>query len=365
MLPSANRAIVAIDAGAVRAATPPRAAHPAAVVRYARSVGTDVPPSLCHACRGELFPGSRFCGRCGAPQPPAPHTMAPPARGGRTWLVAIVVIAVVAGGAVAGVLVARRGGGHVSMLSCPAGLCPRFPIDRRARVEAIDPVFGRVRLEIPPAAMRAPTELTIRPAPAGARPPRVTTAQGEIEPTVIGPVIELGPDGETFARPLRLELPFEPGKVPAGAGVGAVTWGASGAERLTPIAVDDDDGVMIVEVTHFSRVVAVIDPGAATTTTTTQTPPTTPPPTTPPPCPTPTLRQEKCPWTPDGYSVGECTPGFCWDGGPQGFLACKQKDIPPGVSRGENMNPHCATGVPVYDRCTGLLTACAPMPPSP
>lgn len=329
------------------------------------NMGGAYSPSLCVACRGSLLPDSRFCGRCGAPQPgeqggalvssPQAQTLPldhgrrrAPRRVGRTLGVALVVAIVVGGAAVAGVLVVRRGGGHTPFLACPGGLCPRFPIDRAARLEAVDAAFGRARLMLPRGALREARDLTIAAAPAGTTPPVVYTPDGrEVAPTVIGPVVRLGPDGQRFEEPVRLEVPFEPAKVDADDQVAVITWSGGLGERLQPISVDRDAGFVIVETRHFSDVVAVIDPGATVTFT-------------PPPCPPPVRRAVKCPWTPDGYAVGECTEGFCWDGGPQGFLACKQEVVAAGIAVGENRNPYCAQGTPIWDRCTGVLLRCAP-----
>jgi hypothetical protein len=362
----------------------------------------DDPRAFCPTCRGELIGGSRFCGRCGTPQtfsarmgavppPPAPlhqpplHQRPPAApyqppphawgshgygyppppsavaprpdrRGWKTALAVALIVLLVGGGAVAGILVARSGGGHRrSYLPCPGGVCPRFPIDELTRLEITDSAFGRVRLMVPPGALREPTELTARPAPPDLRPPRLADDAGGREPTLVGPIVDLGPDGQVFAQPLRVELPVDVAKVPAGAEVAVVTWDDARAERLAPVAHDREAGTVTVESRHFSRLAAIVDPGPQATFVV------GPPP--PPPCPPLERRAVKCPWTPDGYSVGECTPGFCWDGGPQGFLACKQLETAPGVARGENLNPYCPTGTPIWDRCTGVLTACAPPPP--
>lgn len=70
--------------------------------------------------------------------------------------------------------------------------------------------------------------------------------------------------------------------------------------------------------------------------------------------------REKCPWTPEGYSVGECTPGFCWDGGPQGMLACKARETPANAHRNEDNNPVCNDGFArSLEPCTGLLICTA------
>jgi hypothetical protein len=75
--------------------------------------------------------------------------------------------------------------------------------------------------------------------------------------------------------------------------------------------------------------------------------------------PLPRVR-EPCPWTPAGYSVGECDLGFCWDGGPNGFLACKPKETPANAHRNENSNLECNAGfVGSVDPCTRMLTCSA------
>ncbi len=584
---------------------------------------------------------------------------------------AVVAIVLVTGGAIAGLVVGRAHAKPTHIL-CVAGLCPKFPVGKPAQLEATDPVFGKVRLFVPAGALATGTELSIAPAPPGTRPPRIVDPENEVDPTIVGPVIDFGPDGQTFTTPLRLELPFDPTKVPAGRSVGAITWDEHHAERLVPRSFDPATGVMVVDVAHFSNVAAVVDPGpqvifvgtepspratellgptintepssdctsgmarvraavehgdyrvytdtnrfyaeqgifphertmlwylyaedggamssvvtgadqpikpirsgregeflhllkdaiktkvkldpdavldlalravrhddgsanlaeaavtahnviralarsdkwlgemidphgrpcppdfkncgikgnegriyghppsdplvpvlrdligaesidgsptmwellggkpghppengvlmgafapgtgvfstmpgvgdeanatihnggshyyywtgaigqlfhgAAPTTagmlvelvltklpsndpragliqspnlmrgrgdascleSTPPVPPAPPAPPEPPPCPELPRTAVKCPWTPDGFSVGECTPGFCWDGGPQGFLACKEQETPPGSARGENMNVYCPSGVPVRDRCTGVLTSC-------
>ncbi|HEV3141736.1 MAG TPA: hypothetical protein VGY57_14525, partial [Vicinamibacterales bacterium] len=79
-----------------------------------------------------------------------------------------------------------------------------------------------------------------------------------------------------------------------------------------------------------------------------------------PPCPPPpTPVAHKCPWTPDGFTVGACATGFCWDGGPQGTLACKpEKNIPNG-RRTDLSDIWCNDGFHmVRDRCTNVPLRC-------
>jgi hypothetical protein len=76
-------------------------------------------------------------------------------------------------------------------------------------------------------------------------------------------------------------------------------------------------------------------------------------------CPPVVRTARKCPWTPANYSVGECTPGFCWDGGPQGSLACKQENTPANAGRTYTTDVRCNDGFKeVRDRCTGVILHC-------
>jgi len=78
-------------------------------------------------------------------------------------------------------------------------------------------------------------------------------------------------------------------------------------------------------------------------------------------CPQQTMTARPCPWMPTGYSVGECGPGFCWDGGPQGTLACKQENTNvPNAHLNDLNNLVCndGFGTPVRDPCTGVLLRC-------
>jgi hypothetical protein len=64
---------------------------------------------------------------------------------------------------------------------------------------------------------------------------------------------------------------------------------------------------------------------------------------------------------PTGYSVGECGPGFCWDGGPQGTLACKQENTNvPNAHLNDLNNLVCndGFGTQMRDPCTGVLLRC-------
>jgi hypothetical protein len=77
------------------------------------------------------------------------------------------------------------------------------------------------------------------------------------------------------------------------------------------------------------------------------------------PCPTPVLEYRRCPWTPQDASIQPCRPGFCWDGGFQGSLACKQEKDVPNSRRGELRDIICNDGyVAEQDPCTGVILRC-------
>jgi hypothetical protein len=77
------------------------------------------------------------------------------------------------------------------------------------------------------------------------------------------------------------------------------------------------------------------------------------------PCPPQIDRLQKCPWTPEGYTVNPCKPGWCYDGGPQGSLACKQEKSVPHSGRTYTNDLVCAEGYEgVRDRCTNVIVEC-------
>ncbi len=78
-------------------------------------------------------------------------------------------------------------------------------------------------------------------------------------------------------------------------------------------------------------------------------------------CPSLTLERRACPWTPEGYAVEPCGPGFCWDGGPQGSLACKQEEDVPNSGRTYTSDLVCNEGyVAERDPCTNVILRCVP-----
>jgi hypothetical protein len=82
-------------------------------------------------------------------------------------------------------------------------------------------------------------------------------------------------------------------------------------------------------------------------------------PTVPPTCAPLVMERRKCPWTPEGYGVEPCGPGFCWDGGPHGSLACKQEVAVENSHQSDLSNLVCNDGyVPERDPCTNVILRC-------
>lgn len=66
-----------------------------------------------------------------------------------------------------------------------------------------------------------------------------------------------------------------------------------------------------------------------------------------------------CPWSPKSASAQACGPGFCWDGGFNGSLACKQETLPANAVRIDLSGIKCEAGYTAQqDVCTGVVTAC-------
>jgi hypothetical protein len=66
-----------------------------------------------------------------------------------------------------------------------------------------------------------------------------------------------------------------------------------------------------------------------------------------------------CPWSPKSATAQLCGPGFCWDGGFTGTLACKQETLPANAVRIDLNNIKCSDGFTAQQNvCTGVVTAC-------
>jgi hypothetical protein len=66
-----------------------------------------------------------------------------------------------------------------------------------------------------------------------------------------------------------------------------------------------------------------------------------------------------CPWSPKNAEAKACGPGFCWDGGFNGSLACKQETLPANAVRIDLSGVKCEAGYTAQTNvCTGVVTAC-------
>ena len=106
-------------------------------------------------------------------------------------------------------------------------------------VEVIGPEGGSVShpegavLHVPPGALAEPTSLSIATAAA--------PSAGALRATSLGRAFVLGPEGQSFALPVELTLPFEPASVPAG------------TSRRVHIAQRGSPGLKLTAQTHFRR----------------------------------------------------------------------------------------------------------------
>src|SRR5262245_60316798 len=90
------------------------------------------------------------------------------------------------------------------------------------------------KITIPKAALSRDVAITIKLA---ATQPTLTNA------TALGSFFELGPDGQTFALPVEVTLPFDPAKMPAGASV-VIYTAPTGSSAFTSL------GGMLVDAPH-------------------------------------------------------------------------------------------------------------------
>ena len=80
-----------------------------------------------------------------------------------------------------------------------------------------------------------------------------------------------------------------------------------------------------------------------------------------PVCPEQVQTARKCPWSPEGYTVEPCGPGFCYDSGPRGTGACEQENQNvPNAHVGYTLEIICNDGFPnaVRDPCTNVILRC-------
>lgn len=76
-------------------------------------------------------------------------------------------------------------------------------------------------------------------------------------------------------------------------------------------------------------------------------------------CSAQTKTVKLCPDSPKGAAAQACGPGFCWDGGYNHTLACKQEVLPANAHRGYTSEVICNDGyAAAVDSCSNVVTAC-------
>jgi len=79
----------------------------------------------------------------------------------------------------------------------------------------------------------------------------------------------------------------------------------------------------------------------------------------PEPCPPNVMEARLCPWTPKSAAAKPCGPGFCFDGGFNGSLSCKQQALPENAERIDLSGVKCKHGFTEHrDRCTNVVAEC-------
>ena len=235
--------------------------------------------TYCPGCGQPNAAGSQFCGSCGAsmvgvqaPPPPQPGPVyAAPAYpppivvqkrgGGFPWLACAIVAAVLLCicGLVAAVggwlygdqLIALLGGERPG--SSDVAVSGQTSLAVTSSQEGTVTTPGGARLEVPSGAVPLTDD--------GSSGTMIFSIEEETDPTItlptglipVGPVYRLGPEGFTFALPVRMTLPI-PSNVDPDTVLGAMFYDvADSAWKLMPAAIDVEGRAVVVETTHFSR----------------------------------------------------------------------------------------------------------------
>ena len=215
----------------------------------------------CLRCGAYNAQSSSFCGSCAAKLPPP--TAQRKGSGLALWLIGLVAFG--GGGiVVAALLWLRTTSPQSGSVVCENGVCP--PIDptkgAQLSVHGTDRELGRIRIDVPARALSAP--LTVRVSKPS-DPLDLKVLVGPRASIAIGKSIRFEPSGTMFAEPLRVELPYHPKKrlkLPSKIRV-AVLHRAAGKlalDTLEPDRVDEQAGIVVVSLKHFSDVVVVDQP---------------------------------------------------------------------------------------------------------
>jgi Tol biopolymer transport system component len=155
-------------------------------------------------------------------------------------------------------------------------------------------------LDIPSGALATSTGISV--AQPASQPPGLITG--------LAPVVELGPDGTQFAKPVLLTLPLNPTKLPPGiplSALGIYTAVGTGWQEVGGSVVDEARGTVTAPISHFSIYSVQVRPNTATGT------------------PTPTVIQE-------GDSTVVSSQAFAYDVVPQQVCTPVYGAVPNGSS---------------------------------
>jgi len=230
---------------------------------------------FCPNCGHPNPVGSRFCASCAAalparaaaPQPPpaAAYPAQPPRRRGFPWLTCAIVAAILLCLCAAVAVVGWFYGDQVVQWLQTQGITPpgstnpgttsvagEGSLTVKSGQEGIVTTPGGARLEIPAGA--------VPPTDAGEQGAMVFSIQAEPDQAMelpgdlngLGPVYRLGPEGFTFALPVKLTMPIPEGVDPSSV-TGATFYDVvDGTWKLMPAAVDVEARAVSVDTTHFS-----------------------------------------------------------------------------------------------------------------
>lgn len=140
--------------------------------------------------------------------------------------------------------------------------CPWLRPDPDAVSAVLGPEGGTLShpagavLVVPPGALTAPVSLSLAATEA--------PAAGDLRATPLGPAFLLGPEGQGFARPVQLTLPFEPARLPSGAGAPRVFTAPSNSSAFVQLESAVAASTVTAETLHFSTFIAAAPAFAST-----------------------------------------------------------------------------------------------------
>ncbi|MDB4997765.1 MAG: hypothetical protein JWM74_5197, partial [Myxococcaceae bacterium] len=213
----------------------------------------------CPHCRARVLLGRPLCTGCGRPVPRASSSGS-----GWIWIaLGAPVVLVLAG--VAGALLMRLRGSHASGfdVECTEAQCPPVGPIQPAHVsfKTTDPTIDRVRFDIPLGALTESVMLRVERSP---EPLNLLVASSAKPSFPLGPTFRFGPDGQTFGKPIAVQVPYSPQKLKkmkptATVRVVSTTHvdGVLKTETIVPTKVDATAGLVTFETTHFSDVIVV------------------------------------------------------------------------------------------------------------